>query len=45
MKFWKRLRWWSTAAFLALLLWSWLADDGHGPSLLGDTVTTRPYTY
>ena len=25
MKFWKRLRWISTAAFAALLLWSWWA--------------------
>ncbi len=45
MKFWKHLRWWSTAAFLALLLWSWWADDGHGPSPGSGTTTLRPYTY
>jgi hypothetical protein len=27
MKFWKRLRWISSAAFAALLLWSWWAGD------------------
>ena len=29
MKFWKRLRWISTAAFAALLLWSWWVGDMH----------------
>jgi hypothetical protein len=27
MKFWTRLRWICTAAFAALLLWSWWAGD------------------
>jgi hypothetical protein len=32
MKFWKRLRWIGSAAFIALLLWSWWAADPATPS-------------
>jgi hypothetical protein len=32
MKFWKRLRWISSAAFAALLLWSWWAGEPTHPA-------------
>ena len=44
MKFWKRLRWLSTLAFVALLLWSWWAVDSPGTSGTSSTVT-RPFTF
>lgn len=43
MKFWTRLRWIASAAFAALLLWSWWAGDtvpsSDPPSL------TRNFTF
>jgi hypothetical protein len=44
MKFWKRLRWISTAAFAALLLWSWWAGDTN-PSAGPSGASTRTLTY
>lgn len=44
MKFWKRLRWLSTLAFVVLLLWSWLAVDSPGTSSNSSTAT-RPFTF
>lgn len=32
MKFWTRLRWVASAAFAALLLWSWWAADPERPT-------------
>jgi hypothetical protein len=32
MNFWKRLRWIGSAAFVALLLWSWWAADPGQPA-------------
>ena len=32
MKFWTRLRWITTAAFVALLLWSWWAAEPSQPT-------------
>ena len=40
MKFWLRLRWFATLAFLALLLWSCWASDYGTPA--GATESTRP---
>ena len=43
MKFWTRLRWISTAAFAALLLWSWWAGD---PAPSSDpSAPTRTFTF
>jgi hypothetical protein len=44
MRFWKRLRWLSTAAFIALLLWSWWAVDSPGSPAASPT-TARPFTF
>jgi hypothetical protein len=44
MKFWKRLRWISTAAFAALLLWSWWAGD-TAPSAGQPGTPTRALTF
>ena len=44
MKFWKRLRWISSAVFVALLLWSWWAGDATAPG--NDAITTtRSFTF
>jgi hypothetical protein len=44
MKFWKRLRWISSAAFAALLLWSWWAGDTV-PSAGPPGAPTRSLTF
>jgi hypothetical protein len=44
MKFWKRLRWISSAAFAALLLWSWWAGD-TSPSAGPSGAPTRSLTF
>jgi hypothetical protein len=44
MKFWTRLRWISSAAFAALLLWSWWAGDAT-PSGGNPAATSRTFTF
>ena len=44
MKFWQRLRWISTAAFAALLLWSWWVGD-ITPSADPSGVPNRSLTF
>jgi hypothetical protein len=43
MKFWTRLRWISTTAFAALLLWSWWAGDAAPPA--DRPAPTRTFTF
>ena len=45
MKFWTRLRWLSTAAFAALLLWSWWAGDTTPAGRTPAAATTRAFTF
>ena len=42
MKFWKRLRWAFSLAFIALLLFSWFGSDPPSSASGGRTPPTRP---